>query len=700
MGDLETRYRRLIEQVPAVTYLQEIGSPEPAMYMSPQIETLTGYTPEECENPDLRWRMVHPDDRQRLQAEDELVVEPGQTFANEYRVLHRGGSTVWVRNEAVVVEEDGRLCWQGFMLDITERKRAEEALRRSEANLANAQRIAHLGSWEWDLKTGEVWWSDEAYRIFGFEPQEFTPTLDTVNEVVHPEDRPLLEQIVERVPHVAEPQDFEHRIVRPDGEVRWVHRHSEVLSDESGGSARVFGTVHDVTKRKELEAELAYRASHDALTGLLNRGSLEDHLGRALDEGRESGEIVALLFIDLDDFKVVNDSLGHTVGDRLLGSVALRLGECLAAGTVATRFGGDEFTVVLEGISDSDEPRRVAERIMARMSDPFILEGQYVHITASLGIALNDTAGVTPEDLLRAADIALYRAKAGTKARYEVFDPARDAYALRRLELENELREATEGGELRVCYQPVFSLASGAIAGMEALLRWEHPKLGRLGPAEFIPLAEETGLIVPIGRWVLETACRQVREWQGDYPSMAHPIMGVNLSLRQFQDPGLVETVEDVLGTTGLDPAYLALEITESVAMHDADSTVATLQRLKALGVWLVIDDFGTGNSSVSYLSSQFKMDHLKIDGSFVRRFVDDPENSMMLTGLIDFAHAVGLRVIAEGIETSEQLRILKEMGCEFIQGYYLSEPLEPAAATALVAKGVALPIGNDGVRG
>ncbi|MEJ7873070.1 MAG: EAL domain-containing protein, partial [Rubrobacteraceae bacterium] len=255
-----------------------------------------------------------------------------------------------------------------------------------------------------------------------------------------------------------------------------------------------------------------------------------------------------------------------------------------------------------------------------------------------------------------------------------------------RLELENDLRKAIERGEFRVHYQPVFSLATNHIVAVEALLRWEHPERGTLSPAEFIPLAEETGLIVPIGRWVLEEACRQAREWQERFPSDPSPIMGVNLSLRQFQDRGLAEYVVRVLRETGLDPGTLALEITESVAMHDEDSTVATLEELKSLGVWLVIDDFGTGNSSLSYLTSRFMMDHLKIEGSFIREFAEDPENSMILPGLIDFAHAVGLRVIAEGVETADQLRRLKEMGCEFIQGYHIAKPLTPAAASELLS--------------
>lgn len=461
-----------------------------------------------------------------------------------------------------------------------------------------------------------------------------------------------------------------------------------VGSVDYGGERLVFAAARDITERRSLEKQLEHQAWHDSLTGLPNRSSFQERLENALSRARRLEGQVAILFLDLDDFKVVNDSLGHAVGDQLLFAVGQRLKGCLRDDAIAARFGGDEFTVVLEGISGPGEAEEVAGRIIRELRTPLEIEGHHLFVTSSIGIAMSDTVNRDsqdiPGDLLRNADISLYRAKDKAKARYEVFDPVRDSLALRRLEMENDLREAVGRGELRVHYQPVFSLEDQSVAGMEALVRWEHPEHGLMSPAEFIPLAEETGLIVPIGRWVLETACRQAREWQQRYASNPHPIMGVNLSLRQFQDPGLAGEVARILRGAGLDPAYLALEITESVAMHDASATAATLERLKALGVWLVIDDFGAGNSSLAYLTSEFKMNHLKIDGSFVRQFVDDPENSRVLPGLIDFAHTVGLRVIAEGVENADQLRLLREMGCEFVQGYYIAKPLSADAVNDL----------------
>ncbi|QYJ14396.1 Diguanylate cyclase/phosphodiesterase (GGDEF & EAL domains) [Rubrobacter xylanophilus DSM 9941] len=428
-----------------------------------------------------------------------------------------------------------------------------------------------------------------------------------------------------------------------------------------------------------------HQALHDPLTGLPNRTLFQERLREALSRAGAPGR-VAVLFMDLDNFKVVNDSLGHEVGDRLLVAVSRRLRGCLRSTDVAARLGGDEFTVLLEDFSGTRCPEEVSRRILRELGKPFVVEGHTLFVEASVGVATDADDGERPEDLLRAADVALYRAKAAGKNRYHVFDREGDAPELERLRLENELREAAANGELELFYQPVYSLELGRAVGMEALLRWNHPRRGTMLPGQFIPMAEETGLIVPVGRWVLEEAVRQAREWERSLPAGAAPMVGVNLSLRQFQNPGLVEHVARLLRESGLDPSLLTLEITESVAMHDVPATVEILERLNAMGVWLVIDDFGTGNSSIAYVGSRFRMNHLKLDGTFVREFLDDPENPTILPGLIDFAHTVGLRVIAEGVETRGQFERLRELGCEFVQGYYVAPPLPAGEATKLLA--------------
>ena len=690
----EARSRTLVERMPAVVYIQEIGSPDSAMYMSPQMETLTGYSPEECKDPDLRWRMVHPEDRERMQSEDERTGEPGEVFTSEYRVVHRDGRIVWVRNESVMFEEASRSrYWQGFMVDITERKRAEEALRESEQRFRQLFEQSVDAVFVHDEEGRFVDCNSRACLLLGYSREELLSlsVRDISCNVLTEKERAREEQeggtLWQRA-MAAEPGTFwvshEEMNRRKDGTTFPVKVH--LGSVDYGGRRMMLVSARDITEHKALEDELAYLAFHDSLTGLPNRALFLEHLEHALARAQRRDDSVAVLFLDLDNFKVVNDSLRHEVGDQLLVAVGQRLKGCLRSDAVAARMGGDEFTVLLEGISGVGDAEEVAERIIRELGAPLTIEGHLIFITASIGIALSDAAGEGSADLLRAADIALFRAKDKDKARYEVFDRSRDAHALERLDLENDLRKAIERDELRVHYQPVFSLVSDHIAGMEALLRWEHPERGIMSPAEFIPLAEETGLIVPVGQWVLEEACRQAREWQEQCPSDPLPIMGVNLSLRQFQHRGLADDVARILRETGLDPGSLALEITESVAMHDEDSTVATLEEIKSLGVWLVIDDFGTGHSSVSYLTNQFKMDHLKIDGSFIREFVEDPDNSAIISGLIDFAHAVGLRVIAEGVETADQLRRLKEMRCEFVQGTIIAEPLTPAAASELLS--------------
>jgi diguanylate cyclase (GGDEF)-like protein/PAS domain S-box-containing protein len=818
----EERYRTLVERVPAVVYVQEIGRPDSPMYMSPKIETLTGYSPEECKDPDMRWRMVHPADRDRMRSEDERKGEPGEVFASEYRVLHRDGHAVWVRNESVLIEDEasGTQYWQGFMLDITERRRVEAALRESEQRFRSSFEDAAIGmalvgtdgrflrtnhslrellgyperellgktfqdiTYPDDLnvdldnldrmlagemrtyqvekryvhKKGHVVWvllsvslvHDEESKPLYFVSQiqdvserkraeqkirdaearyrtlvEHLPAvtyIDPVNDPetslytspqieqmlgytpqewqneklwpkrLHPEDRERVLAADERFEAgEEEPFSEEYRLLAKDGSVVWVREEAVLIRDKSGEPLYWQGVFYNLTERKALEERLHYQAYHDPLTDLPNRRLFANHLKEVLERTR--GRKSAVLFMDLDNFKVVNDSLGHEVGDHLLVAVGQRLKGCLRRGEVAARMGGDEFTLLLENISSAGDAEEVAERIIRELKAPFAIEGHLIFVTISIGIALSDTVGRAQEDLLmRAADIALYRAKGKTKASFEVFDRNKDAYALERLELENDLRKAIERDELKLRYQPVFSLESNNIAGMEALLRWEHRERGVMRPAEFIPLAEETGLIVPIGLWTLEKVCRQAREWQDSYQIDPSPIAGVNLSLRQFQHPGLVEDVARVLRETGLEPGNLALEITESVAMHDEDATMATLEELKSLGVWLVIDDFGTGNSPLSYLTSQFKMDHLKIDGSFIRKFVEDPDDSAIITGLIDFAHAVRLRVIAEGVETAVQLQRLMEMGCEFVQGNYMAEPLEAAKASELLASKALFP--------
>ena len=420
---------------------------------------------------------------------------------------------------------------------------------------------------------------------------------------------------------------------------------------------------------------LTRQAFQDPLTTLPNRALFMDRLAHALARTERRPQHVAVLFLDIDRFKVINDSLGHGVGDQVLGELSRRLADCVRPEDTIARLGGDEFAILLEDLDDAEGATAVAERVAKALEVPFLLEGREVVVTMSVGVALNTRRPISPEELLRDADLAMYRAKGKGKNRYEVFDADTGAPAIHRLDLELDLRSAVARDEFRLHYQPVVHLETGRVAEFEALVRWQHKDRGLLAPEAFIGLTEETGLIIPIGQWVLTEACRQARLWQEQRPSDPPLTIGINLSARQLQDPDLIGLVSHVLADSGLDPRSLKFEITESVVMQDAPATLATLHTLRELGIRLAIDDFGTGYSSLGYLK-RFPIDTLKIDRSFVEGIVTDPEDAAIVQAVISVAKSLGLSVTAEGIENEAQLRRLKELGCDRGQGFYFGQPL------------------------
>jgi diguanylate cyclase (GGDEF)-like protein/PAS domain S-box-containing protein len=568
---------------------------------------------------------------------------------------------------------------------LLERARSERALRESEERFRLlVESVRDYAILMLDPAGRVASWNSGAERVTGYAAGEslgrhfsifFAPGAPAEDEPSAALERAAAEGRYER----------EGWRVRKDGSHYWAHVALTPVRDESGELRGFAEVTHDITERVVAEDRLAYAATHDPLTGLPNRSLFLEHLGQAIARSKRHPEYsYAVLFLDLDRFKIINDSLGHVAADRLLVALSRRLKACLRPEDVIARFGGDEFTILLSDTRDATAASRVARRIRSELRAPLTAGGHEVFTSASIGIALGSQGYDSPEDCLRDADAAMYRAKSLGKSRHEVFDRSMNERAAALLKLETDLRRAVERGEFRVHYQPIVSLAEGHVVGFEALLRWEHPEEGLLPPSRFMAVAEETGLITEVGGWVLREACRQVREWQG--ASRRHLMVSVNLGSREFSQPDLVGQIRPALEGAGLRPGDLRLEITEGVVMGDAAAASALLGELKEVGVGLDIDDFGTGYSSLSYLH-EFDIDVLKIDRSFIRRMCADDGNFEIVRTIVSLAHSLKLEVTAEGVETEEQLSRLRGLGCEYGQGYYFSRPAEAAAAEPLITR-------------
>jgi diguanylate cyclase (GGDEF)-like protein/PAS domain S-box-containing protein len=573
--------------------------------------------------------------------------------------------------------------------------------------LKNEERFRSLSENAFDIvaiinREGKLTYlSTSVESILGF-PPSFAKNKDFLT-LVHPEDATLAESWIDDVVQSSgKPVPVELRLKHAKNS--WIQ--AEAVARNLLNDPNIQGLVvncRDISARKSAEERLTHNAFHDVLTNLPNRALFLDRLRRAFYHAKRHPDYkFAVLFIDLDNFKIVNDSLGHTVGDQLIGAVADRLVHALRheegisrsavrigpdrppGDDTLARFGGDEFTVLLVDIEHPRNALRVGTRIHEFMSAPFVLGGQEVYATASIGIATNDTPGNQPEDLLRAADTAMYRAKVSGKGRCEVFNTEMHSLAVNRLKLESDLRRAIERGEFSLNYQPIISLAANRIVGFEALIRWNRPQIGVIFPAEFIATAEETGMIIPIGQWVLREACERARSWNAAHPNSPPVTMSVNISFKQFAQPDLVIQIRRALQESGLDPALLKLEITESLAMSDAERSETILWLLKGLGIGLSIDDFGTGYSSLSYLR-RFPVNTLKIDRSFIAGIGNDTEGAEIVRTIVTLSHNLGLDVVAEGVETAEHAAMLKEFGCDFAQGYFYYRPLDQVAAEALL---------------
>ena len=791
----EARFRMLVES--SSDFIWEVDARGTYTYVSPTIRELLGYAPEEVIGR-TPFDLMPAGEAERVRTVFNGIVASRQSgFGIENVNCHKDGHEVVLETNAVpIFGPTGELVgYRGMDRDITTRKQVERALRKSQENLAEAQRIANLGSWEWDIVKGDLHWSDGIYRTFGLSPESLGATYATFLQRVHADDRTRVQQAVKEALENGKPYGIDHRIVRPDGSERVVQERGEVTYDANGHAVRMVGTVQDITDQKlaevrlhqaakvfentsegvmitgadqrivavnqaftritgygedevrgcepkmlrsgrhhddyyrqmwdaikttgrwqgeiwnrrkdgveypewlnisvvrddagtiinyigvfsditsikEAQDKLEYTAHHDALTGLPNRLLFRDRMEQALAMARRTGGGVALLFVDLDRFKVINDTLGHEAGDLLLQEVAKRLVSCMREEDTVARMGGDEFVVIQRGIDQPDDAALLATRILAEVNRPLSVAGHEIVAGLSIGISLYPQDGEDVSALLKNADAAMYRAKDKGRNGYQYYSNEMNAAGLERLELESDLRQALQRGELRVHYQPQADLASGRIVGAEALVRWQHASRGVISPSVFIPLAEDNGMIGEIGEWVLDTACADAKAWQlAGLPPLR---VAVNVSGRQIGNDHVAEKIAAALKDTGLDPQFLEIEVTESVVMQDAARAISTLNTLQEMGVTLAIDDFGTGYSSLSYLK-RFPINKLKIDKSFIDGVLDDPDDAAIALAIIAMAHSLRHTVIAEGVETEAQADFLRAHGCDEIQGYLFSRPL------------------------
>ena len=689
----------LFDQAPIGMAL--VGPNRLFLQVNPALCALVGRPAEELIGRDFS-TLTHPDDRT---ADDAFVSRmlSGEisSYERDKRYVHRDGQELWVHVTVSMVRGDGGSprYFIGQVQDVTERRRIEQALRDSEERYRRIVELADEGVLTLDTELRVSYLNARMAEMLGYEPQQVLGR--RVRDFFDREADRLLDPPHDRR-HASRRERFDVQFRCADGTVAWAQISATPILASDGTVAGSLALVTDITARKHAEAKLSRLAWHDALTGLPNRAQLVERIGDALVRQVVRGGIVGLLFIDLDQFKTVNDSLGHAAGDRLLTLVADRLKAGVRAGDIVARLGGDEFVVIADNLPDQAAATELADRILAALAKPIQLAGLDLVVTASIGIALAGTSrppATRPaaEALLHYADVAMYDAKARGRACWWVHDPASADPAIDRLRLLGELRQAPRRGELRLHYQPRVDMRTGTVVGYEALVRWQHPRRGLLGPAEFVELAEESGLIRDLGRWVLRQACQAAAAWHAADPDRRPLDIAVNLSAQQLADPHLTALIAGILADTGLDPTTLTLEVTETAVMSDADTALGVLLALKGLGIRLAIDDFGTGYSSLVYLK-RFPVDELKIDRSFVDGLGREPEDTAIVTSIISLAQAMRVQVIAEGVETAAQRAVLLSLGCPLAQGFLLGRPLPGAQlANALSPRRDTRPGARDG---
>ncbi|HEX9729724.1 MAG TPA: PAS domain S-box protein [Gemmatimonadales bacterium] len=690
LAESEARYRTILATIEDGYY--EVDTAGNIRDFNDALERLLGYPAATLRGMNNRGYMDEENARRVFRTFNEVYATGAAARIFDWEVIRGDGTRRLVEASVTAVKDHAGWVtgFRGIVRDVTERKKTERALRESEERYALASRGANDGLWDWDLRSGLVYYSPRWRAMLGYSESEVGRRPEDWFQRVHPDDVERLKgEITSHLDGPSPHFESEHRILHKDGSYRWVLCRGVAERNGIGKALRMAGSQTDVSGRKSAEERLIHDAFHDVLTGLPNRALFATLLERSIARLRRRNEYrFAVLFLDIDRFKVVNDSLGHLVGDKLLMAVSERLGGCLRPGDTVARLGGDEFTVLLDDITGEEDALRIAERIQSELMTSFTIGTHEIFTSTSIGIALSTPHYRTPSEILRDADTAMYNAKAAGKARHEVFQQGMHQHAVTLLRLETDLRYALDRQEFRLVYQPIISLASGQLSGFEALLRWDHPERGLVAPTEFIQLAEETGLIIGIGQWALWEACRQTSEWQAIPRNGASPLMvSVNLSPRQFKEGDLVESVADALSVTGLPAAALKLEITESVLMDRAENSARLLDELKHSGVQVQVDDFGTGYSSLGYLH-RFSLDALKIDQSFVSRIGIDMENTEIVRTIVTLARNLGMAVVAEGVETEHQRAYLETLECDQVQGFLFAGPLDVTDAEELLHSG------------
>jgi diguanylate cyclase (GGDEF)-like protein/PAS domain S-box-containing protein len=668
----EERYRAMFEN--AAVGITRVDLNGVLVDVNQKFCDMLGYARQELVGKPVK-DVTHPDDYdQGSQFRAQITRGAARSVVGEKRFVHKDGSIVWARRTMSIARDDAGNPQYVISVveDVTERKQAEQALHESEARFRQLANNIPQVFWITDVTQKETLYvSPAAETMIGRPLREIHANPRLLIRAIHEEDRARV--YMARKTAMAGGYNEVYRVVRPDGSVRWVHDRAFPVHDAEGRVYRIAGIAEDITERRIAEERLMHLAHYDVLTSLPNRELFYDRLKQALAQAKRNRWTVGVMFIDVDRFKNINDTLGHAIGDILLQQVSERLVRSVRSDDTVGRLGGDEFAVVLSNLATAQDAKLVAQKIMAGFNEPFRLDQSEIYVTASIGITLYPDDSADQDALIRNADIAMYRAKEEGRNTYEFYAPEMNARATERLDMEVLLRRAIERQEFLLYYQPKVTVKGNRIVGAEAVIRWNSRELGLVLPMQFIPLAEETGLIVPIGEWVLRSACAQNQAWldQG-FPPL---LISVNLSPRQFQQKNLMEMISGILAETGLDPRSLELEITEGIIMRHAEKSSAILEQLHDLGVQLSIDDFGTGYSSLAYLK-RFPVQRLKIDQSFVRDITTDADDAGIVTAVVAMAKSLELGVIAEGVESKEQLAFLAQLHCEEYQGYYFSPPV------------------------